>query len=292
MLPDVTQLNQIRDVSATSLTTLYCRAQASQAIDPILSDPQAVKLTEQLTPILAQSANPLHRQLVEGKIDPRLVIYVAMRARRHDLHVSEFIRRHANGVVVNLGCGLDTRYHRLDESMAYFYDLDFPDVIALKQQFFAESGSYRFIPASLTEQTWLDGLRPLADRPFLFVAEGVLMYLPERAVRQLVLTVQHHFPTCELVCEMFNAFWLRPPFKQLVNAKLRRALHFGKAATFQFGLRDGTEMESWGAGIRCLNQWSYMDEPEPKLGALRWLRYVPLFRKTQWTVHYRLSSSR
>jgi len=59
--------------------------------------------------------------------------------------------------------------------------------------------------------------------------------------------------------------------------------------TYHFGIQDGQELESWHEGIEFLDEWSYFDEPEKKLGVLKYFRHIPLLRKTQWTVHYRLS---
>jgi hypothetical protein len=47
-------------------------------------------------------------------------------------------------------------------------------------------------------------------------------------------------------------------------------------------------MEQWQSGIQFLDEWSYFDSDEKKLGWLRLLRYIGWIRKTQWTVHYRL----
>jgi hypothetical protein len=66
-------------------------------------------------------------------------------------------------------------------------------------------------------------------------------------------------------------------------------LHLGRDALFRSGLRDGREMEEWQSGIQFLDEWSYFDSEEEKLGWLRVLKHIGLVRKTQWTVHYRLN---
>jgi hypothetical protein len=71
--------------------------------------------------------------------------------------------------------------------------------------------------------------------------------------------------------------------------KMQRQLHLGKGAMFRSGLRDGREMEEWQSGIEFLDDWSYFDSDEEKLGSLRFLRHIGLVRTTQWTVHYRLN---
>jgi hypothetical protein len=40
---------------------------------------------------------------------------------------------------------------------------------------------------------------------------------------------------------------------------------------------------------KFLEDWSYFDSEEKKLGWLKMFRNSELFRKTQWTVHYKLN---
>ena len=46
-----------------------------------------------------------------------------------------FIERHPRATIVNLGCGMDTTFSRVDNGKITFYELDFPDVIALRKHF-------------------------------------------------------------------------------------------------------------------------------------------------------------
>lgn len=65
-----------------------------------------------------------------------------------------------------------------------------------------------------------------------------------------------------------------------------------KVEFIDFGLEDSREMESWAPGLTFLDDWTYFDEDEPKLGWMRWLARWPLVRWAQWTVHYRLVTAR
>jgi O-methyltransferase involved in polyketide biosynthesis len=124
--------------------------------------------------------------------------------------------------------------------------------------------------------------------PFLFMAEGVFMYLDGMDVRSLVLKFQEKFPGSELVCEVVNSLWLRPLLKKILDYKMQRQALLGKDAMFRSGISDGHEMEQWHSGIQLLDEWSYFDADEEKLGWLRLLKHIEFIRKTQWTVHYQL----
>ncbi|EGJ34928.1 MULTISPECIES: class I SAM-dependent methyltransferase [Moorena] len=297
---------QIGDVAATSLLTLYCHALESQSKDPILYDPLAVEITDKLTPELSQSDNKLYHSLAKGKVEKKLVVHIAMRAKRYDDYTRNFLERShkrcsavlgvspmsdciKNRIVVNIGCGLDTRFHRIDNGKVIFYDLDFPEVIAVKRKLLPETDRYRFIPSSVFNYEWMELIRELKADSVLFMAEGVFMYLQEEEVKSLVLKLQSTFPGCELIAEFVKAAWLKPPLRAIINRKLQQDLHLGKDATFKFGIKDSKDLEAWNPGLEFLDDWFYLDEPEKKLGLLRVFKDIPFFRKILWTARYKMN---
>ena len=280
---------ELSDVAATSLVTLYCHALETQTPKPILEDAKAVEIVDKLNPLLSESPNKLRRDLAQGKLDKRLIVHIALRARRYDEYVNQFLKISPDGLVVNIGCGFDTRFFRLDNGKADFYDLDLPEVIEVKKKLLQETDRYRFIASSVLDYEWMDLLSCCKGRPFLFLAEGVFMYLHADAVKTLILKLQSHFPGSEIVCEVINSLWLNKWLKPMIDFKLQRQLHLGKDATFHFGIKNSKEMEQWGHRIEFIDDWFYLDDPEPKIGLLRLFRHFKLFRKTQWTVHYRLN---
>jgi O-methyltransferase involved in polyketide biosynthesis len=276
------------DVAATSLVTLYCHALETVSDNPLLSDPKSVEITNELNKTLSLSERRLDRILVSGKLQKSLVVHIAIRAKKYDDYARDFLQKYPDGVIINIGCGLDSRFLRIDNGRVVFYDLDLPEIIAMKKDFFSETERYHFIASSVLDFDWMEGVLRHKG-PFLFMAEGVFMYLDGDDVRSLVLMLQEKFKGSELVCEVFNSVWLRPLLKKLVDFKMRRQLHLGKGAVFRSGIHDSREMEQWHTGIEFLDDWSYFDSGEEKLGWLKVLKCIELFRKTQWTVHYLLN---
>jgi methyltransferase (TIGR00027 family) len=277
----------IGDIAATSFLTLYCHALETRSENPLLTDPKSVEITTELNKTLSRSTNPLDRILISGKLDRRLIVHIAIRAKKYDEYVRNFLQKYPDGIVVNIGCGLDSRFLRIDNGRVIFYDLDLPEIIEIKKCFFHEADRYHLIPSSVLDFDWMT-----ADwqqkGPFLFMAEGVFMYLDGKDVRSLVLMLQEKFPGSELVCEVANSFWLRPLFRKILDYKLQKQAHLGINAMFRSGIHNGQEIEQWHNGIQLLDEWSYFDSNEEKLGWLRVLRHIEFIRKTQWTVHYRL----
>jgi methyltransferase (TIGR00027 family) len=279
---------KLSDVANTGLLCAFCHAIESRSRAPLLEDPRAEAIADRLSPALATSPVPFLRRLVRGKVQGDLVVHFALRARKYDQYARDFAARHPGGCVVNLGCGLDTRFWRIDDGRLHLYDLDLPETIALKRDLVEETERYHLIGQSVLEHQWMERLTAEQTGPFLFLAEGLLMYLPPDGVRALILALQSRFPGCELVFETVNSVWLEPSLKWIINAKLQKGLGLGKGTEFQFGIRDGHELEAWSPGIRFLDEWTYVDEDEPRIGFMRRLRHWKLFRYAQWTVRYQL----
>lgn len=81
---------------------------------------------------------------------------MALRARHVDQKARDFLEWHPEGVIVNLGCGLDTRFYRLDGGRLHLFDLDLPEVIDLKRQLLAETERYHFVASSVLDFDWMD----------------------------------------------------------------------------------------------------------------------------------------
>ncbi len=275
-------------VAETCLLTFYCHALESQSPDPILKDEKAVEITGRITPMMADSDNMLLRSLYLGKIKPELVVHIALRAKKYDEYAREFIARHPDGMIVNIGCGMDSRFHRIDNGSLIFFDLDLPEVIEFKRRFYQENKRYHMLPYSVFETKWMDAVLAYGKRPVMFLAEGVFMYLEADRVKALVLELQARFPGSELACEVVNQRWLSPMMKTMLHAKLRQGTKIGESADFHFGLSDGREMETWHDGIRFLDEWCYFETNHPRLGWMRIFRKSKFFLRTQWTVHYLL----
>jgi methyltransferase (TIGR00027 family) len=282
------KLIALSDVSETGLLTFYCHVIESQNPDPILFDEKALEIAKQLSPILAGSSSASLRNLAEGKIKDNLVVHINLRAKKYDEYARVFLAKNPKGVIVNIGCGMDSRFHRIDNGQMTCYDLDLPEVIQFKKQFVKETDRYHFIGASVFDHAWMD-LVAKTKKPVLFMAEGVFMYLDGAKVKDLVLTMQSRFPGSELVCEVVKEAFTRPPWNKMVAMKMNKQLGVGTEAAFIFGIKNSRELETWHSGIKFLDEWSYFDSGHPRLGWMSAMGKIKSLRNTQYTVHYRLN---
>jgi O-methyltransferase involved in polyketide biosynthesis len=121
------------------------------------------------------------------------------------------------------------------------------------------------------------------QRPFLFLAEGVLMYFEEPQVKSLVLTLRERFPGAELVFDAFSPFF--------VWANNRRVAHTKIGARCHWALKRGRDVERWGDGICLLHEWFPFTCPEPRLARAHWVRHISLLAKTTGVFCYRLGKT-
>jgi O-methyltransferase involved in polyketide biosynthesis len=199
----------------TMLATLYARALDADADHPILHDTYA-----------KETVSRIDYDWDKTGITARKAPSVVIRSVRFDKWASQFLAVHPEATVLHVGCGLDSRAQRLRPGPGVeWYDVDYPEVIALRERFYPPGASYRLLPASVTELDWLSVIS--ADRPALLLGEGLTMYLTEESGLALLRRVVERFPSGELQFDVFNRFAIRV---QQINTVVRRAgarLHWG-----------------------------------------------------------------
>ena len=263
-------------VAETLLIMLYIRAIESQRPDALIKDEKAVALVRQM------DQDFLRNKLAQ--IDEETQVAVVLRNREFDRYARDFLARYPEAVAVHIGCGLDARFERVDNGQVEWYDLDLPDIIELRRKFIGGEGArYHFLAGSVLDSAWLDAVSLHRQRPFLFLAEGVLMYFEEAQVKSLVLALQEHFPGAELVFDAFSPFFVWANNRRVTRTKI--------GARCYWALKRGQDLERWGDGICLLDEWFPFSRPEPRLGRARWVRYIPLLAKTMGVFHYRLGKT-
>ena len=288
---DEKSITKITDISETLLIPLYSRAMESQTENPILIDKKAIEITKELNKIFEKSDSTLHQTLAKGKarrkLGKKLNVALTLRTRKFDRYCTSFLKKNPDGIIVELGCGLSTRFPRVDNKKLTWYDLDFPEVINIRKQFFKETNRYHFIPSSVLDFKWMKKIQP-KNKKILFIAEGLLMYLQEDEVKNLILHLQKTFPDCELACEVASTFIVKTLKRKMWKKKFQRDFHLGKNASFYFGITDSKDLEKWNQGITFLDEWTYFDDKEKKLGWMNLFGRSKKLSKTQWIIHYQL----
>lgn len=252
-------------VAETLLIPLYMRAKESRRGDrAILHDSFAERIVDSVEYDFSG---------FDGA--PLSEVGCVVRGWYFDNAVRRFIASRRKPVVVNVGCGLDTRFQRVGgDGKAMFYEVDLPEVIGLRRSFIPESKADMYIAASLLDTAWLDSLREThPDGDFIFVFEGVLMYFYEMQVRQVLHSIAIRFGGGEVwfdVCgTMMSRHGVKPDSMRDSKASIRS------------GVSDGHAVERWEPLLALIDQSNYMKFFRRRwgfffgqvLGRMTWLCY-------------------
>ncbi|MGE2716630.1 class I SAM-dependent methyltransferase [Mycolicibacterium litorale] len=181
----------------TMLDMVYAKALDADSARPVLGDTYAKQLISRVD--YDPRTSPITKQR------RRQVSSITVRGAQFDIWVREFLESHERAVVLHLGCGLDSRVFRVDPGPEVeWFDVDFPDVIALREQFYPTREHYHLVAASVTDPAWLEDIP--SDRPVLLLAEGVSMYLQEADGVALLRRVVERFPSGELQLDFWSRF--------------------------------------------------------------------------------------
>ena len=193
------------------------------------------------------------------------VTTAAMNKRRtiFDEQVRNFLEETPDGLVVNLGAGLNTRFHRLDNGRVEWIELDLPGVIAFRRKLHEpESKRHRMIAASILDDHWVAEIKRYARSRVLFVAEGLFPYFTEEEHRKIFTCLAENFPGQEM---LFHT--IAPSLTQeLVQHSLISKLSL-KAET-QWGLDDSKQVSALHPKVEFVHEFPLLDGcydqlPEP-----------------------------
>ena len=180
----------LSSVSKTMLLTLHARAEHTLSERPRFTDPAAVELVSRLDYDFTMASQD--RLMVDG---------VVLRTLTLDPLVAGYLATHPGCTVVNIACGLDTRFQRLDDGRVTWYDLDLPDVIALRRRLLEDGERHRTIAASALDPDWPDHLGDMS-RDVLVIIEGLSMYLEQEEVRTLLDIIAARLPGATVLIEV------------------------------------------------------------------------------------------
>lgn len=181
-------------VQASLYLTLCGRALDARTPHPFLGDPTAGEILARIGYDAARFPMPASS-----------VTDIALRAKKLDNVVRRFVARHPDAVVLDLGAGLDSRITRVAPPAGVdWYDLDFPEVVALRADTMPSAMRGHDIAADLTHPGWLDAVP--TGRPAVMVADGLIAFLPQDAFVILLHRLVDHFPIGEIAFNGYTRF--------------------------------------------------------------------------------------
>jgi O-methyltransferase involved in polyketide biosynthesis len=182
------------------------------------------------------------------------IINIALRAKKLDQVALNFVTRHPDAVVLDLGAGLDTRRFRIGPPGAVdWYDIDFPEVITARRRLLQARANAHGIGTDLTDPGWLDAIP--TGRPAVIVADGLLAFLTQEDMISLLTRLIGHFPSGEVAFNGYTrlAIWAAKHYHgtQSVAALIRSP-----------GFDNPHEPERWNPRLKLVREVLLTREPE------------------------------
>ena len=254
-------------VSKTLLATLYLRSQETQRKNGIIKDDRAVEIVNKINYDFAEYDSEFSQAAI------------AIRTRIIDRVVSNFISQYPDATIINLGAGLCTRYFRIDNNSINYYCVDLPRVQPVWDNLIGESERLHYLAYSALDFNWMREVKATASGKILIVAEGLLMYFTEVEVKQLFEAISDNFGL-----NIHNGLASQRAGSQIVFDSIgvflaqKSRINSGDLnidATYQWGIKNLREIETWSKNIKLIKQWHYLNQHKHRLGLMGWLSYIP-----------------
>ncbi|HEX3013658.1 MAG TPA: class I SAM-dependent methyltransferase [Methanobacterium sp.] len=251
---------KLKGMPETLLVPLWARATETKHDTPIVKDEKAVEIMDQIDYDFSKFKNQEPTQ-----------VSVAVRTEILDRAVKSFIDKYPAAAIINIGCGLDTRFLRVDNGKILWYDLDLPEVISIRKQFFHENERQRMIAKSVFDYSWIDDIN--TREHVLIIAEGILMYLTEQEVKNIMDKLSNAFKGAEMLLETTPASLVKQNQKQdLIKDQ------YQIEARLQWGIKRGKDIEKLNPQIKFIDDWHYFDYHKDRWRIIRWLSLIPTFK--------------
>ena len=219
------------EISETLMIPLWCRAIETERRHGLLRDPRAREIVGQLD-------YDFERRFAAQR---ELAFRACLRTVMIDRWALEFLRLHPGGTVVEIGTGLNTRFERIDNGALRWFDVDLPDSMALRRRFFVDTPRRTMVEGAFGEADWFEKVAASRGGPYLFIAEAVLLYLPEATVRRGLNAIAAAFPGCQFVFDTMTPAAIASQPRPMMNSY---------RAPFLWGCDDPRSIERWGAHRR------------------------------------------
>lgn len=218
-------------IEDTLLIPLYGRAVETRKPWGLLKDPLAVEIVEQLD-----------YDFSKWDRAPSL-IGATIRTLMFDQEVAAFLDVNPHGTVVEIGCGLNTRFDRLDQGRATWIELDFPNVIDLRRRFMKDNERRIMIASDAQETAWLHQVEATGG-PWCFVSEAALIYLDAEQVKAITQRLAKRFAGAWFVSDTMSRHLVE------TQAKHDAMRYLPQSSWFRWGCDDPAALADWGLVLR------------------------------------------
>ena len=232
-------------VQETLVIPLFGRLVCSERFPELFSDPEAKRICDSLDYDFAEK-----RKKMESAAGLFGALEVAQRQYDLRCEAEAYLKEHPKAAVVNLGCGLDDTFSKVDNGKCRGYNIDLPDVIKVRNELLPAGERETNLACDLNDLAWMDEID--ASDGAVFFAAGVFYYFRTADVQKLFCAMAEHFPGGVLAFDSCNER----------GAKLMRKTWLKEAGITDvsafFSLADEAELTGWSSRFASVSAKSYM----------------------------------
>ena len=219
-------------VEETLFIPLNVKANETKREKNVINDPKAVEIIDSI-------------DLDLSKFDGGNITNVGIIARTEvmDQVAKNYIQKNPNGLIINIGAGLDTRITRVDNGKIRWIDIDMPNVIETRKLFFEENDRIKFVGSDALDENWLDEVPYEEGEPVLIFAEGILMYFTEAQLKKFFGFLTKKFKNAEMCFDVVHSYFVGK----------------GVSAPFVWGIEKAKDIEAVDSNIELVQSWSTGD---------------------------------
>ena len=220
-------MSKLGVVEDTLFVPMLGRIYASEYCPQILYDPKALELKKKLPSSLPEQDGQSQYTLLAS----------AARSANMDRYIRAFLERRPDGVIVQLGCGLETAYYRCDNGRSHWYAMDLPHVVEYRRELLPEPEREIRTDAP--------------DAPILVTAGGLFHYFEESKVVGL-LRMLTGFGEIEIVFDTVSKSGMA-----MMRKKYMKQVGHGDAQMFFYVDSASVLAGKTGSGVRVLAEEPY-----------------------------------
>jgi O-methyltransferase involved in polyketide biosynthesis len=240
-----TKIN-LTGVSETALLPLYARAVYSKEPYNILNDKKAIELVE----LLDYDFESLKNKTADS------LLFCLARTLHFDHFILEHLLKYPEGAIIDIGCGFDTAFYRVDNGRLLWINADFHETMSFRENLFPFHERVKQTEFNIKDIMNIEVLPSIFEffidvykitgEQVLYTVGGFFQYFDEKEVQVLLIVLACLFPKSEMIFDCIPKALL-----SVLNKEMNLDL--------KWGLDDAKELEKWSPKIKVVSQTPYFD---------------------------------
>lgn len=247
----------VSNIPEAMLRTLYARAKESKRINSFVKDETAERIIERAD----YDFSAWEKDVVLGRGAIARMILL-------DKMVKDFIRKNPDATIINLACGADTRFYRVDNGQIRWYGLDLPEAVEACERIMPPCDRLMYIGKSAMDESWAEDVR--ADGPVLVIAESLSMYLEKQDVQKIFKIIRNRFQNADVMMEIVMPYVVEHSTEGRGENSHRK---------YSFGVKSGKKLAEMLYDFKCVKQVSLLAGLKKMYPSYHIMQFMPAMRR-------------